>query len=146
MFRVVGGDEAVKEASPVRSRACKQPVHGGGEPEGAQIIAHGLDGAGIGTVDTDAAGALPGCRAGADVGGTIGRLEPAGAIPIRRNTKDPAYLITLKAYVAEMLKKHDLFLYPEGGRSYSGELKQAKTGLLHAALTWTPAASATPDR
>ena len=33
-----------------------------------------------------------------------------------------------------MLKKHDLFLYPEGGRSYSGELKQIKTGLLHAAL------------
>jgi glycerol-3-phosphate O-acyltransferase len=58
-----------------------------------------------------------------------------GAIPIRRNTKDPAYLITLKAYVAEMLKKHDLFFYPEGGRSYSGELKAAKTGLLHAALT-----------
>ena len=41
----------------------------------------------------------------------------------------PAYLITLKAYVAEMLKKHDLFFYPEGGRSYSGELKPAKTGL-----------------
>ena len=58
-----------------------------------------------------------------------------GAIPVRRNTKDPAYLITLKAYVAEMLKKHDLFLYPEGGRSYSGELKNAKTGLIHAALT-----------
>jgi glycerol-3-phosphate O-acyltransferase len=58
-----------------------------------------------------------------------------GAIPIRRNTKDPAYLITLKAYVAEILKKHDLFFYPEGGRSYSGELKAAKTGLIHAALT-----------
>ncbi len=58
-----------------------------------------------------------------------------GAIPIRRNTKDPAYLITLKAYVAEILKKHDLFFYPEGGRSYSGELKPAKTGLIHAALT-----------
>jgi glycerol-3-phosphate O-acyltransferase len=58
-----------------------------------------------------------------------------GAIPIRRNSKDPAYLITLKAYVAEILKKHDLFFYPEGGRSYSGELKTAKTGLLHAALT-----------
>ncbi|MDR1989567.1 MAG: hypothetical protein LBQ09_04980, partial [Acidobacteriaceae bacterium] len=28
-----------------------------------------------------------------------------------------------------------LFFYPEGGRSYSGELKAAKTGLLHAALT-----------
>jgi glycerol-3-phosphate O-acyltransferase len=58
-----------------------------------------------------------------------------GAIPIRRNTKDPAYLITLKAYVSEILKKHDLFLYPEGGRSYSGELKPAKTGLIHAALS-----------
>src|SRR5437870_5511736 len=58
-----------------------------------------------------------------------------GAIPIRRNTKDPAYLITLKAYVAEILKRHDLFLYPEGGRSYSGELKPVKTGLIHAALT-----------
>src|ERR1700674_5266453 len=58
-----------------------------------------------------------------------------GAIPIRRNTKDPAYLITLKAYVAEILKRHDLFLYPEGGRSYSGELKTAKTGLIHAALS-----------
>ena len=33
-----------------------------------------------------------------------------------------------------MLKKHDLFFYPEGGRSYSGELKPAKTGLFHAAL------------
>src|SRR5438034_4774536 len=70
-------------------------------------------------------------------GGPLGLLHRhvTGAIPIRRNTKDPAYLITLKAYVAEMLKKHDLFLYPEGGRSYSGERKQAKTGLIHAALT-----------
>src|SRR6476661_7245893 len=57
-----------------------------------------------------------------------------GAIPIRRNTKDPAYLITLKAYVAELLQRHDLMFYIEGGRSYSGELKAAKTGLLHAAL------------
>ena len=55
----------------------------------------------------------------------------AGAIPIRRNTKDPAYLITLKAYVSELLHKHDLFYYPEGGRSYSGELKPAKTRLTH---------------
>ncbi len=70
-------------------------------------------------------------------GGPLGLIHKhvTGAIPIRRNAKDPAYLITLKAYVAEMLKKHDLFLYPEGGRSYSGELKQAKTGLIHAALT-----------
>src|SRR5436190_3318070 len=70
-------------------------------------------------------------------GGPLGLLHRhvTGAIPIRRHTKDPAYLITLKAYVAEILKKHDLFFYPEGGRSYSGELKPTKTGLLHAALT-----------
>src|SRR5256712_13373426 len=55
-------------------------------------------------------------------------------MPVRRNTKDPAYLLTLKAYVAELLRRHDLFFYPEGGRSYSGELKSPKTGLLHAAL------------
>jgi glycerol-3-phosphate O-acyltransferase len=70
-------------------------------------------------------------------GGPLGLIHRyvTGAIPIRRNIKDPAYLVTLKAYVAEMLKKHDLFFYPEGGRSYSGELKAAKTGLIHAALT-----------
>ena len=70
-------------------------------------------------------------------GGPLGLIHRyvTGAIPIRRNIKDPAYLVTLKAYVAEMLKKHDLFFYPEGGRSYSGELKPAKTGLIHAALT-----------
>src|ERR1051325_4268658 len=70
-------------------------------------------------------------------GGPLGLIHKhvTGAIPIRRNAKDPAYLITLKAYVAEILQKHDLFFYPEGGRSYSGELKNAKTGLIHAALT-----------
>jgi hypothetical protein len=57
-----------------------------------------------------------------------------GAIPIRRNAKDPAYLVTLKAYVAELLQRHDLLFYIEGGRSYSGELKPPKTGLLHATL------------
>ena len=69
-------------------------------------------------------------------GGPLGLIHRhvTGAIPIRRNTKDPAYLVTLKAYVAEMLKRHDLFFYPEGGRSYSGELKSTKTGLIHAAL------------
>ena len=69
-------------------------------------------------------------------GGPLGLLHRhvTGAMPIRRNTKDPAYLITLKAYVAELLRRHDLFFYPEGGRSYSGELKSPKTGLLHAAL------------
>ena len=69
-------------------------------------------------------------------GGPLGLIHKhvTGALPIRRNTKDPAYLITLKAYVSELLHKHDLFFYPEGGRSYSGELKPAKTGLLNAAL------------
>src|SRR5713226_4034455 len=64
-------------------------------------------------------------------GGPLGLLHRhvTGAIPIRRNSKDPVYLITLKAYVAETLKQHDLFFYMEGGRSYSGELKAAKTGL-----------------
>jgi glycerol-3-phosphate O-acyltransferase len=69
-------------------------------------------------------------------GGPLGLINRyvTGALPIRRNSKDPAYLITLKAYVAELLRKHDLFFYPEGGRSYSGELKTFKTGLLSAAL------------
>ncbi len=69
-------------------------------------------------------------------GGPLGLIHKhvTGAIPIRRNTKDPAYLITLKAYVAELLRSHDLLFYPEGGRSYSGELKPPKTGLIHAAL------------
>lgn len=69
-------------------------------------------------------------------GGPLGLLHRhvTGALPIRRNTKDPAYHITLKAYVIELLKSQDLFFYPEGGRSYSGELKSAKTGLLSAVL------------
>ncbi len=33
-----------------------------------------------------------------------------------------------------MLHRHDLLFYIEGGRSYSGELKTPKTGLLHATL------------
>ena len=73
-------------------------------------------------------------------GGPLGLIHRhvTGAIPIRRNTKDPAYLVTLKAYVAELLQRHDLFFYIEGGRSYSGELKAPKTGLLHAAHAERP--------
>jgi glycerol-3-phosphate O-acyltransferase len=69
-------------------------------------------------------------------GGPMGLIHRhvTGAIPIRRNAKDPAYLVTLKAYVAELLQRHDLLFYIEGGRSYSGELKSPKTGLLHATL------------
>ena len=69
-------------------------------------------------------------------GGPLGLIHKhvTGAIPIRRATRDPIYLTTLKAYVAEQLRHHDLFVYPEGGRSYNGELKPYKTGLLNAAL------------
>jgi glycerol-3-phosphate O-acyltransferase len=69
-------------------------------------------------------------------GGPFGLLHRyvTGAIPIRRNSKDPVYLATLRAYVAEMLKRRDVLYYAEGGRSYSGELKTPKTGLLQAAL------------
>jgi glycerol-3-phosphate O-acyltransferase len=69
-------------------------------------------------------------------GGPLGLIHRhvTGALPIRRNTKDPAYHITLKAYVAELLKAQDFFFYPEGGRSYSGEIKAPKTGLLTACL------------
>jgi glycerol-3-phosphate O-acyltransferase len=69
-------------------------------------------------------------------GGPLGLIHRyvTGALPIRRNMKDPAYHLTLKAYVIELLRSHDLFFYPEGGRSYSGELKSSKTGLLGAVL------------
>ncbi len=69
-------------------------------------------------------------------GGALGLLHRhvTGAIPIRRNSKDPLYLVTLRAYVAEILKRRDVLYYAEGGRSYSGELKSPKTGLLQAAL------------
>ena len=69
-------------------------------------------------------------------GGPLGLIHRhvTGAIPIRRNTKDPAYLVTLKAYVSELLQRHDLLFYIEGGRSYSGEMKPPKTGLLHSTM------------
>jgi glycerol-3-phosphate O-acyltransferase len=70
-------------------------------------------------------------------GGPLGLIHKhvTGAIPIRRNVKDPGYLITLKAYIAEVLGRHDLMFYIEGGRSYSGELKTPKTGLVGAAVS-----------
>jgi glycerol-3-phosphate O-acyltransferase len=69
-------------------------------------------------------------------GGPLGLIHKhvTGAVPIRRATKDPIYLTTLKAYIAELLRDHDLLFYPEGGRSYSGEMKPHKTGILHAVL------------
>jgi glycerol-3-phosphate O-acyltransferase len=69
-------------------------------------------------------------------GGAFGLIHRhvTGALPLRRNSKDPLYLVTLRAYVAELLKRRDLLYYAEGGRSYSGELKSFKTGLFQAAL------------
>jgi glycerol-3-phosphate O-acyltransferase len=69
-------------------------------------------------------------------GGAFGLLHRhvTGAMPLRRNNKDPLYLVTLRAYVAELLNRRDLLYYAEGGRSYSGELKPLKTGLFQAAL------------
>lgn len=69
-------------------------------------------------------------------GGPLGLLHRhvTGAIPIRRQARDPAYLATLKAYVAELLRRRDLLFFFEGGRSYSGGLETPKTGLLHAVL------------
>jgi glycerol-3-phosphate O-acyltransferase len=69
-------------------------------------------------------------------GGPMGLVHRhvTGAIPIRRNSKDALYLVTLRAYIAETLKERDLLYYAEGGRSYSGELKPFKTGLFQAAL------------
>lgn len=69
-------------------------------------------------------------------GGALGLLHKhvTGAIPIRRSARDSAYLVTLRAYVAELLHYHDLFFYLEGGRSYSGEFKAAKTGLFQAVV------------
>src|SRR3990170_1967305 len=75
-------------------------------------------------------------------GGPLGLLHRhiTGAIPIRRAAKDPAYLVTLRAYIVELLREHDLLFYLEGGRSYTGEMKAPKTGLLHATMlaTHTP--------
>lgn len=69
-------------------------------------------------------------------GGPLGLLHRhvTGAIPLRRNSKDPVYLVTLRAYVAELLKRRDIIYYAEGGRSYTGTLGSFKTGLLQAAL------------
>jgi glycerol-3-phosphate O-acyltransferase len=69
-------------------------------------------------------------------GGAFGLIHRhvTGALPLRRNSKDPLYLVTLRAYVAELLKRRDLLYYAEGGRSYSGEFKSFKTGLFQAAL------------
>src|SRR5947199_10463767 len=44
-------------------------------------------------------------------GGPLGLIHKhvTGAIPIRRNAKDPVYLVTLKAYVGEILKSTTCF-------------------------------------
>jgi glycerol-3-phosphate O-acyltransferase len=69
-------------------------------------------------------------------GGPFGLIHRhvTGAIPLRRKSRDPLYLATFRAYLAELLKRRDVLYYPEGGRSYSGELQSPKTGVLQAAL------------
>ena len=50
-------------------------------------------------------------------GGPLGLIHKhvTGAVPIRRNTKDPVYLITLKAYVAELLRTTTCSSTPRAG-------------------------------
>ena len=69
-------------------------------------------------------------------GGPLGLLHRhvTGAIPIRRNTKDPGVPGHAEGLRRRAAAAHDLLFYIEGGRSYTGELKAPKTGLLHAAM------------
>ena len=62
-------------------------------------------------------------------GGPLGLIHRhvTGAIPIRRNTKDPAYLVTLKAHVAELLRRHDL-LFTSRGSQLFGRAEAAQDG------------------
>src|SRR5258705_10365478 len=64
--------------------------------------------------------------------GPLGLLHRhvTGAMPGRRNTKDPGELVRLKAYLAKLQRRHGLFAYPRSGRSYSGEIGRAHV--------WTP--------
>ena len=56
------------------------------------------------------------------------------AVPLRAACR-PSCQCCCDRHLADLvLQRHDLLFYLEGGRSYSGELKAPKTGLLHAAL------------
>ena len=72
-------------------------------------------------------------------GGPLGLIQRhvVGALPIRRNTKDPAYHITLKAYVAELLHSQDFFFYPEGGHHNTLRLNFSNSTLeqIHQGMT-----------
>ena len=79
----------------------------------------------------------PDDRAGINLfGGPLGLLHRhvTGAIPIRRNRRTRLSL-TLRRTSASCCRQRDVLFYPEGGRSYIGELKSPKTGLLHAACS-----------
>jgi glycerol-3-phosphate O-acyltransferase len=63
-------------------------------------------------------------------GGALGLLHKhvTGAVPIRRNSKDPLYLVTLKAYVAELLKERDLALLRRGRTQLQRRTENAEDG------------------
>ena len=67
----MGGDERrhqpIKKPPAIAGRAGKESIHGWGQPEHAQIIAHRLDRAGIGAIDAHPPPAI-GQSAGADIG------------------------------------------------------------------------------
>jgi glycerol-3-phosphate O-acyltransferase len=63
-------------------------------------------------------------------GGPLGLLNRhvTGAMPIRRNSRDPVYLMTLKAYVAELLRKQDLFFFPRAGAATAVKSSRRRRG------------------
>ena len=69
-------------------------------------------------------------------GGPLGLIHRhvTGAIPIRPEHQGPRVSRHAEGLRRRAAAAHDLLFYIEGGRSYSGELKPPKTGLLHAAL------------
>jgi glycerol-3-phosphate O-acyltransferase len=68
-------------------------------------------------------------------GGPLGLIHKhvTGAVPIRRATKDPIYLTTLKAYSPGCCATTTCSSIPRAGAA-SGEMKPHKTGILHAVL------------
>ena len=79
------GMRVVTSRSRKRRRSLAGPVNSpsmlGRQPEQAQIVAHFLDGAGIGAVDANAAAAFVGGAAGADIDRAVRRLDGRGNRP-----------------------------------------------------------------
>lgn len=58
-----------------------------------------------------------------------------GSISIDRQNKDILYLLIQKNYLSYLLENdQDIIVYPEGGRSYSGEIKEPKLMWLKSVL------------